>query len=217
MSWLHIARIAGLDGAGAWLVVPGVDDYLFTCALESGSRSHAPIRRLSTLGGWLVPDASEAALWEAIAATHGPAMVCEPCLNGDVPCEAWARLVTRHFEAAAMAEEAHRRAVAASYALPTSAPWYETPPRTRVRTTWEQPTERPRRAPPAPPPPAPPSREVRLAGAARLLGVRLPASRADVVRAFRRVVMKAHPDLGGSSQMFIDVIKARDELLGAAA
>jgi hypothetical protein len=238
VTWLHVARVPGLDGRGAWLVVPGIEDYLFAYAITT-AYAPEPIRALGASRGWLVPLASEAALWGAIAATHGHGMVCMECLHGDVPCEAWVHLVTRRFEAARLADEARRRALDETYALPHRG-WSTGPdhdpfardrfaPSSRSRTnrTRERPTSydpfppphRARRAAPPPPrpPPVPPpvSREDRIADAARLIGVAWPASRSEILKAFRGAALRAHPDTGGSDAAMREVLEARTTLLAA--
>lgn len=99
MSWLHIARIPGPDGTGAWLVVPGIDDRVFSWAMAT-VQSPVPFKSLKTFRGWLVPVAAENALWSVIAQTYGTGVVCPECFHGDLPCEAWINLVTNRFEAA---------------------------------------------------------------------------------------------------------------------
>jgi hypothetical protein len=51
--------------------------------------------------------------------------------------------------------------------------------------------------------------------ARRLLGVPENYTREDVLAAFRRAVKKAHPDLGGTAEMFHKLLEARDRLLAA--
>lgn len=111
MSWLHIARIPGTDGAGAWLVVPGIDDRVFSWAMAT-VRAPVPIKSLPTFHGWLVPMAAENALWSVIAQTYGTGVVCPECFHGELPCEAWINLVTNRFEAA------HAEAMSKYQALP---------------------------------------------------------------------------------------------------
>lgn len=111
MSWLHIARIPGTDGAGAWLVVPGIDDRVFSWAMAT-VQAPVPIKSLPTFHGWLVPMAAENALWSVIAQTYGTGVVCPECFHGELPCEAWINLVTNRFEAA------HAEAMSKYQALP---------------------------------------------------------------------------------------------------
>jgi hypothetical protein len=54
-----------------------------------------------------------------------------------------------------------------------------------------------------------------LAEAMALLGVPADYSRDDVIRCFRRAAMKAHPDQGGTAEMFRELVEARDRLLAA--
>jgi hypothetical protein len=61
----------------------------------------------------------------------------------------------------------------------------------------------------------PPSMRMPMAQARQLLGVPQDYSKADVVRAFRRAAMKAHPDQGGTPEMFRVLVEARDRLLAA--
>jgi DnaJ homolog subfamily C member 19 len=51
--------------------------------------------------------------------------------------------------------------------------------------------------------------------ARQLLGLPLNYTREDVIAAFRRAVKKAHPDLGGTAEMFHKLVEARDRLLAA--
>jgi hypothetical protein len=46
-----------------------------------------------------------------------------------------------------------------------------------------------------------------------LLGLPLNYTKEDVLSAFRRAVKKAHPDLGGTAEMFHKLVEARDRLL----
>jgi hypothetical protein len=62
---------------------------------------------------------------------------------------------------------------------------------------------------------APPSMQMPLADAMELLGVSANYTREDVIAAFRRAVKKAHPDMGGTAELFHKLVKARDRLLAA--
>jgi hypothetical protein len=61
----------------------------------------------------------------------------------------------------------------------------------------------------------PPVMQMALAEAMALLGVAADYSKENVIAAFRRAVKKAHPDLGGTAEMFQKLVKARDRLLAA--
>ena len=61
----------------------------------------------------------------------------------------------------------------------------------------------------------PPAMQMPLEQARQLLGVPRDYTKADVVRAFRRAAMKAHPDQGGTPEMFRVLVEARDRLLAA--
>jgi hypothetical protein len=61
----------------------------------------------------------------------------------------------------------------------------------------------------------PPAMRMPLDEARRLLGLKPDYSREDVITAFRRAVKKAHPDLGGTAEMFTKLVEARDRLLSA--
>jgi hypothetical protein len=61
----------------------------------------------------------------------------------------------------------------------------------------------------------PPSMQMPLAEAMELLGVPADYSRDDVIAGFRRAVKKAHPDVGGTAEMFRKLVEARDRLLAA--
>jgi hypothetical protein len=54
-----------------------------------------------------------------------------------------------------------------------------------------------------------------LADAIALLGVKQNYSREDVIAAFRQKAKLAHPDLGGTAEMFRKLVEARDRLLSA--
>jgi hypothetical protein len=54
-----------------------------------------------------------------------------------------------------------------------------------------------------------------LADAMALLGVSADFSKDDVLAAFRREAKKAHPDVGGTAEMFDQLVKARDRLLAS--
>jgi hypothetical protein len=61
----------------------------------------------------------------------------------------------------------------------------------------------------------PPSMQMPLAEAMAILGVPANYTKADVLAAFRYKVKKAHPDLGGTAEMFHMLLEARDRLLAA--
>jgi len=61
----------------------------------------------------------------------------------------------------------------------------------------------------------PPSMRMPLVEAMRLLGVTECYTRDDVIAAFRRAAKRAHPDAGGTAEMFGKLIEARDRLLAA--
>jgi hypothetical protein len=54
-----------------------------------------------------------------------------------------------------------------------------------------------------------------LADAIALLGVETDYTKADVLSAFRRKAKEAHPDAGGTAEMFRKLVAARDRLLAA--
>ena len=61
----------------------------------------------------------------------------------------------------------------------------------------------------------PPSMRMPLDEARALLGLPVDYTRDDVIAAFRREAKKAHPDLGGTAEMFRKLVEARDRLLSA--
>jgi hypothetical protein len=62
---------------------------------------------------------------------------------------------------------------------------------------------------------APPSMQMPLAQAIQLLGVPANYTREDVIAAFRRKAKAAHPDVGGTAEMFRVLVEARDRLLAS--
>ena len=62
---------------------------------------------------------------------------------------------------------------------------------------------------------APPAMRMPLDEARRLVGLKPDYTHEDVISAFRRAVKKAHPDLGGTAEMFHKLVEARDRLLAA--
>ena len=61
----------------------------------------------------------------------------------------------------------------------------------------------------------PPSMQMPLAQARALLGLPANYTREDVIAGFRRAAKKAHPDAGGTAEMFRKLVEARDRLLSA--
>jgi hypothetical protein len=61
----------------------------------------------------------------------------------------------------------------------------------------------------------PPSMQMPLATAMAFLGVSADYTRDEVIVAFRRQAKKAHPDAGGTADMFRALVEARDRLLAA--
>ena len=61
----------------------------------------------------------------------------------------------------------------------------------------------------------PPSLRMPLAEARALLGVGPNYTREEVIAAFRRKAKEAHPDVGGTAEMFRVLVEARDRLLDA--
>jgi hypothetical protein len=59
----------------------------------------------------------------------------------------------------------------------------------------------------------PPSMQMPLVEAMALLDVPANYTREDVIRGFRRAAKQAHPDLGGTAEMFRKLVEARDRLL----
>jgi hypothetical protein len=62
---------------------------------------------------------------------------------------------------------------------------------------------------------APPAMQMPLAEAMALLDVPADYTYDDVIAAFRREAKKAHPDMGGTAEMFRKLVEARDRLLAA--
>jgi hypothetical protein len=54
-----------------------------------------------------------------------------------------------------------------------------------------------------------------LAEPMRLLVVPVNFTKEDVISAFRRKVKLAHPDMGGTAEMFASLVQARDRLLAS--
>jgi hypothetical protein len=54
-----------------------------------------------------------------------------------------------------------------------------------------------------------------LAEAMALFGVPCDFTKEDVLAAFRRKAKEAHPDVGGTAEMFRNLVEARDRLLSA--
>jgi hypothetical protein len=61
----------------------------------------------------------------------------------------------------------------------------------------------------------PPAMQMALAEAMALLGVPENFTKENVLIAFRREAKKAHPDVGGTAEMFDRLVKARDRLLAS--
>jgi hypothetical protein len=61
----------------------------------------------------------------------------------------------------------------------------------------------------------PPLMQMPFAEAIALLGMAPDYTREDVIVAFRRGMMKAHPDKGGTAEQFCRLVEARDRLLAA--
>jgi len=61
----------------------------------------------------------------------------------------------------------------------------------------------------------PPSLQMPLAEAMAMLGVPADYSKADVLASFRRESKRAHPDAGGTAEMFHNLVQARNRLLAA--
>jgi hypothetical protein len=61
----------------------------------------------------------------------------------------------------------------------------------------------------------PPSMQMPLAQAMAMLGVPADYTREDVINGYRQAAKKAHPDLGGTAEMFRKLVEARDRLLAA--
>jgi hypothetical protein len=61
----------------------------------------------------------------------------------------------------------------------------------------------------------PPRMQMPLSEAARLLGVPANYTRDDIIAAFRRAAKRAHPDVGGSAELFRKLVEARDRLLAS--
>ncbi|MET4372562.1 hypothetical protein ABIA99_005271 [Bradyrhizobium sp. LB12.1] len=60
----------------------------------------------------------------------------------------------------------------------------------------------------------PPSMQMPLGEAMALLGVPADYTREDVISGFRNAAKRAHPDAGGTAEMFQKLVEARDRLLG---
>jgi hypothetical protein len=61
----------------------------------------------------------------------------------------------------------------------------------------------------------PPSMQMALTQAMALLGVPADYTKDDVISGFRRAAKRAHPDVGGTADMFRKLVEARDRLLSA--
>jgi hypothetical protein len=61
----------------------------------------------------------------------------------------------------------------------------------------------------------PAAMQMSLAEAIALLGVAIDYTLAEVASAFRKAVKQAHPDAGGTAEMFHKLVEARDRLLAA--
>lgn len=68
----------------------------------------------------------------------------------------------------------------------------------------------------AAPPPAPDPAALREASACAILGLRAGASKREIMRAYKTLMKRAHPDHGGSTEAAARLNGARDYLLGKA-
>lgn len=207
MSWLHLAKMPGLDGREAWLVVPGAQDRILSWAIGQ----IAGVRQLPSFGGWLVPLEGENLLFSAIAASCGTGTICQECLHGG-PCDDWIRIVSRRFETA----KQNALAIARTTGPGWRAPGYHPVEDRRRASAYEEtrayePPPRPRRKRPDPVI----LRESKEQLAAKVLGLTWPATKSDVTKAFRKAAMKSHPDLGGTDAAMREVNAARETLLEA--
>lgn len=206
MPSLHVSPV---DEPAGWLVVPEAVDPVLEWAMAQPGVRLAP-----GFGGWFVPASSEDVLWRAVVHVTGEAALCRACLRGGAAaCEAWGRIVAERFrdllDPAWRAREQASRYRAAE-ALARALSEEETREQEAV---FEDRSVGSRRVRPAPQPRRPADSPQRRA--ARVLGIDWPASRSDVVAAFRRAALRSHPDVGGSNAAMVEVVRARAVLLGA--
>lgn len=193
-SLVHFQRSTMADGRRT-LIVFAAYSPVFAHAIEH--RVPAAYRAHHIAAGvWEIDEYYESAVWWAIAEAFGLSSICADCLAEQ--CAQLYQLVCGNLVAGALEN---------------------------MRRQWaSQPTSR--TDPGARPRPLSMDKGMVLRGAAvrehgtphsvaaGILGIDWPASREDVTRAFRRAVLNAHPDRGGSEDAVKRVLIARDVLMG---
>lgn len=198
-------HVVHLGEAGGWLVAADDDDAAFRYALE-----RPPVRRAMGAGVWHVPPSGEAVLLRALGFAVRPDEVCPTCLREDAPCAAWEALLDGWFAAleesarqATRAAAAYREAVETARRISAEERAQRGPWRSVPRSGYDDVEDIP-----------PPRRsDTDLRDAARLLGISWPATRDEIIKAFRRAALRHHPDVGGSDAAMVAVVEARRVLL----
>lgn len=208
MPWVHVAAQDDAYGAAGWLIVPTRP----SPALNQSLMMFVPVQLLRWLphfGGWWVSADATPGIFQALSRSHLARDMCSECGSDGVPCEeavaALVERVTRLVQAQEMlAAMRERQRNFSRYTRATGSPF---------GPSWTE-RSQPRSAPPIVPP-RPSSEELRRS-AANTLGVKWPATKGEIQKAFRRAIAKAHTDHGGSDAQAIAVIEARKTLLAAA-
>lgn len=219
VPWIHVASLTDAAGEDGWIIVPTRAHPSFARMLEQLARG--AVRRFPAIDGWWVAAHGTNALFAALDYSTPTHEVCAQCAAENTPCEhALATALARSYAfaraeimLAAMRERQGREQDAAREAWAWrehNGPSY--------RTTRYEPFVPPPRTKRAPPPPV--VREdpvVKARAAASVLGLDWPATHAEVQKAFRREIMRAHTDRGGTDAAAVSVIQARKTLLEALA
>ncbi len=171
---------------GRLLLLPSWVHYAFAVTL----RDRLGATWDSTYNGWILDARFANQAWDLASRCFGLRALCQDCLQDDCERVGWI-LETRERRAQELVQEfygesnRHRR--------PMPAP--STSIELEIRPSVQQPA---------------PLKE----SAARALGLDWPAERDDIVRAFRRAALRYHPDVGGSEAQMLEILSAREVLLG---
>lgn len=191
-SPVHFQRSVTLDGRRTIIVLAPYNARL-AHALETRVPPEYRVHHIAA-GVWEIDEWYEGAVWWGIAEGFGLNAICPWCLQEN--CQELYQLVLNNVIVAAL--ENMRRQWA--YQPKERGSQYRLPTSTDVSISL-----RPHR---------PVERRTPAGVAASILGVEWPASREQVIAAFRRAALRAHSDMGGSDEEMRKVLIARDVLLG---
>lgn len=207
MTVIHVQPMISAQGRHVHLVVPIPFDGWFADVLFRNLPRFGGVKVFSGMGGWEIDGIYQEALLRVIQSNADWPM-CTECFYS--PCEAWVQWVCRRYtqwqDAKTALPPPPRYTSERAFDYTRRADEERRSAQEQAKRLLDEENQRREAV----------QRAVkeRTSKALKILGIEEGYTRDSLIKAFRKAVMKAHPDRGGTDAEMIRVVEAKDLLLG---